>query len=284
VSPTGTALPSFSDVDGSCDRSTLVAALDEQADYPAIERLRAKGIRGLAPGAGHRLLDAGCGTGDVTRRLAAAVGATGTVVGVDASSTMLAEARRRATGAGVPIELRHSDLTDLDAGDGEFDGVYCERVFQHLDDPRAALAELVRVTRPGGRIVVIDTDWGMHALHGADQILTSRVVSCWPEHARNGLAGRQLPALFTAAGLADPVIVADTITSRDPRPPSLQPFATMAAFARRVGGLTPEEADRWLDELAAAGAHGTFFWAVTLVAACGTREAEGPKAKGHDGR
>jgi SAM-dependent methyltransferase len=193
------------------------------------------------------------------------------VIAIDASQAMLDEARRRSADRSLPVEFRHGDIEDLAAPTASFDGVYSERVFQHLDDPHTAMAELVRVTRPGGRVVVVDTDWGMHAIHGADPATTARVVTCWAEHTPNGWAGRQLPALFTGAGLADAVIVTDTITSRDPRPPSLQPFATMAEVAEERGALTADEARAWLRQLADAGANGTFFWAVTLIAAGATR-------------
>jgi ubiquinone/menaquinone biosynthesis C-methylase UbiE len=76
---------------------------------------------------------------------------------------MLAEAHRRTTASGLPLELHHGDITSLPPDGGTFDGACSERVFRHLDEPRAAMAELARVTRPGGRIAVIDSDWGMHA-------------------------------------------------------------------------------------------------------------------------
>lgn len=270
MSGTGTTLSSFSVVDASSDTDALVAALDEQATLPAIELLRAAVIDLFAPRPGDHLLDAGCGTGDVTRRLAALVGPTGHVVGVDASTTMVAEAGRRADTA-LSVEFRLGDIRCLDLGDAVFDRVYCERVFQHLDDPRTAMAQLARVTRQGGRIAVVDTDWGMHAIHGADPALTARVIACWVDHAANGWAGRQLPALFADAGLVDLLVVTDTITSRDPRPPALQPFTTMAAAAERHGAVTAEEARTWLAQLTEAGKSGTFFWAVTLIAVIGRR-------------
>jgi SAM-dependent methyltransferase len=264
-------LPSFSAVDASGDGAVLVAALDEQANFAAIERLRTRVLELLAPRPGSRLLDAGCGTGDVARRVAAVVGPAGRVVGVDASVTMLDEARRRTVDTTLPVEFLRGDITRLGAADAAFDCAYSERVFQHLDDPRPAIAELVRVTRPGGRIAVIDTDWGMHAIDGADPTLTAKVIACWAEHTANGWAGRRLPALFAGAGLVDQVVVADTITSRDPRPLSLQPFSIMATVAEHHGALTPQAAGAWLRQLTDASAHGTFFWAVTLIAVVATR-------------
>lgn len=172
---TGTnTLGSFSSVDTNPDVGALVAALDEQASVPAIQRLRAAATGLLGVGLGHRLAELGCGTGDLARALAGRVGPTGLVLGIDASESMLTEARRRAATSTLPVEFRRSDITNLDLDDASFDGTVCERVLQHLHSPRAAIAELVRITRPGGRVVVIDTDWGLHAINGADPGLTAR--------------------------------------------------------------------------------------------------------------
>ncbi len=261
----------FGAVDAHPDGASLVAALDIQASLPAIKRLRTSAVELLAPAPGGRLLDAGCGTGDMTRRLAAAVAPGGSVVGVDASETMLAEAERRSTDATLTVELCRGDITCLDLPDGSFDGAYSERVFQHLDRPEVALAALVRVTRPGGRIAVIDSDWGMHAIHGADPQLTNRVITCWADQIPNGWSGRRLPGLFAATGMTDACINADTLTVRDARLPAMEPFATMASVAQGTGALTDDEARRWLQQLAQASTAGSFFWAITLFLVVGTR-------------
>jgi hypothetical protein len=118
--------------------------------------------------------------------------------------------------------------------------------------------------------VVIDTDWGMHAIHGADPQLTSRAVECWASNAANGWSGRRLPGLFvTPACSPEPVVVADTFTTTDARRPMGPPFTIMAAVAERTGALSTDEARSWLAQLADAGAHGQFFWAVTMFAVAG---------------
>ena len=159
---------------------------------------------------------------------------------------MLDEALRRTADSTLRDEFRAGDISRLDIDDASFDGAHCERVFQHLDTPDAALAELIRVTRPGGRVVVIDTDWGMHAIHGADARLTSRVVECWASNAANGWSGQRLPGLFADAGMREPVVVAETFTSTDGQRPMRPPFTTMAVVAQPAGALDSDDAHTWL--------------------------------------
>jgi ubiquinone/menaquinone biosynthesis C-methylase UbiE len=265
-------LGSFRAVDAAPAVTDLVAALDDQAARPAVQRLRAAAIEQLEPRFGDRLADVGCGTGDQARALASLVGPHGSVLGIDPSRTMLDEARRR-TPPGGRIEYRLGDAEHLEVDDASLDGVRCERVFQHLAEPAAALSELVRVTRPGGCIVVIDSDWGMHAIHGADPDLTARVVACWAGQTAHGWIGRQLPALFAAHGMPGATVLAETFTSRDPGRVHLPPFTLMAAAAWRTGAVTRAEADSWSDQLVQAGTRGAFFWAVTMFAVAGRRPA-----------
>jgi SAM-dependent methyltransferase len=264
------SLASFSAVDIEPDAAALIAALDEQAAIPAIQRLRATAIEMAGIRSGSRVVDLGCGTGDVARAIAATVGADGWVVGIDSSDTMLVEARRRSAG-GLPLEFRAGDVTALIEDDGTFDAALCERVLQHVHHPESAMAELVRVTRSGGRVVVSDTDWGMHAVHGANPELTAAIVNAWRDNAANGLSGRRLPALLADTGLRDITIAAETMTSTDPYRPRLPPFTTMAAAAERCGAIAPGDGHAWLTQLADAGQRGRFFWAVTMFAVSGAR-------------
>jgi ubiquinone/menaquinone biosynthesis C-methylase UbiE len=265
-----TVLGSFSTVDSAPDAEVLVAALDEQASLPPIQRLRASAIELLGVRLGHHVVDVGCGIGDLARAIAGRVGSTGRVVGIDHSQVMLDEARRRLRSTTVPVELLAQDATELTVASYTFDAAVCERVFQHLAAPERAMAELVRITRPGGRVVVIDTDWGMHAIHGADARLTEVIVDAWSRNAANGLAGRRLSALFADARMRERAIVAETITSTDPLQPLRPPFTAMAAVAVGAGAVNAADAERWLCQLAGAGARGQFFWAVTLFAVAGT--------------
>jgi ubiquinone/menaquinone biosynthesis C-methylase UbiE len=106
---------------------------------------------------GERVLDVGCGTG--TLAIAAARAAPGvTVTGLDADASILARARKKASRAGLEIAFDEAMSTALPYADGSFDLVLSTLFFHHLPDDgkRQTAAELVRVLRPGGRLVVGD--------------------------------------------------------------------------------------------------------------------------------
>ena len=117
-------------------------------DLPAYAE--AVALAGLRPG--DRALDVGCGTGRALPALAAAVGPTGRVVGLDLTPDMLAEAC--AAGRDGCAVLILADARRLPIADAATDVVFAAGLVQHLPDPAAGLAELARVTRPGGRLVI----------------------------------------------------------------------------------------------------------------------------------
>ena len=107
---------------------------------------------------GASVLDVGCGTGIALREIADLVGTNGTIVGLDPSTAMLEQTRARLAGVSARIHLIAGTATDTGLERDRFDAVRTERVLMHISQPREALAELARVTRPGGRIVVVEPD------------------------------------------------------------------------------------------------------------------------------
>jgi SAM-dependent methyltransferase len=157
---------------------------------------------GLHPG--DRVLDLGCGPLGVLDLLAERVGPAGQVVGLDREARYLAIARQELDARGFTgVELMVSDATGTALEPGSFDLVHERLVLNNVPQPDAVLAEMVRLTRPGGHVAVQDVDW-----------LT---WTCLPGHPdwdrlRDGAAvawsgdvhiGRRLPALLRAAGLVD---------------------------------------------------------------------------------
>ena len=134
----------FDQVAAGYDRTNVVMTFGNDALW------RAATTRAVAPRRGERILDLGAGTASSSASLAAS-GAD--VVAADFSPGMLAEGRRR-HGHLPNLSFVEADATDLPFADGEFDAVTMSYSLRNVHDPKKALAELFRVTKPGGRLVV----------------------------------------------------------------------------------------------------------------------------------
>jgi SAM-dependent methyltransferase len=126
------------------------------------------------------VVDAGCGTGRALPALRAAVGDTGVVIGLDLTPQMLDVARARSRAERAALLL--ADARRLPLADGCVDGVFAAGLIMHLPDTVAALAELARVTRPGGRLALFHPSGraALAARHGRtlrpDEPLTEGVL------------------------------------------------------------------------------------------------------------
>ena len=107
-----------------------------------------------------RILDAGCGTGEITRRLAREF-PTAVVLGVDIVEEHLDLARRRSARFGERVRYENRSVFELGLPEASFDLVVCRHVLQAIPHAERVLAELARVTRPGGWLHVIAEDYGM---------------------------------------------------------------------------------------------------------------------------
>src|SRR5437879_6388881 len=149
---------SFGRVDEQSDPDYFVRFVDEANENPSIVQVEEVATAELRLAPGDRVLELGCGTGDDSRALADLVGPEGEVVGIDASEAMIAVARRRTEGTGLPVSFHVGDAMDLGLPSDSFDAVRCERLLIHVPDPAVVLGEMIRVVRPGGRVVVVDVD------------------------------------------------------------------------------------------------------------------------------
>ena len=113
-------------------------------------RERAADLAALRPGG--RALDVACGTGDLAIELARRVGPSGTVVGSDFSEAMLERARAKSSG----VRWEWANALELPYADGEFDAATVSFGARNFSDLDRGLAEMARVVRPGGRVVVLE--------------------------------------------------------------------------------------------------------------------------------
>jgi ubiquinone/menaquinone biosynthesis C-methylase UbiE len=260
---------SYELVDQMEDPSLCIGLMDRMRDAPDIQAIRTDVKELLHPEPGQRILDLGCGTGDLSRDMAAYVAPGGEVIGVDFSRAMVDEAIRRQVDPDLPVTFEHGDAQALRFKSGSFDRCWTERMLCHLSNPAAALAEMVRVVRPGGLVAVVDIDAGGTMIDHPDQPITVAFLDAMWAQSKTPWVGRQFRRLLTEAGLVDvvlrPKVVEISYTMLEP---------IMGPIGRAVvaaGSISSEAFASWTQDLADADADGIFFMALTIVIAAATK-------------
>jgi SAM-dependent methyltransferase len=251
--------------DAERELASLVFVLDAQAALPSVRRLRDWALAELAVSEGETAVDVGSGTGEEVVRMASLVGPRGRAVGVEPHAGLRGVAAERAVGTDAVFV--DGDATALPLGDGSVDALRCERVWQHLAAPEAAAREVARVLAPGGRAVVLDSDWATMVSSVGDPDVVRRVDEAMWRSMANPFSGRHLRAHLLEAGLAvRPDIGSSAVVFPDEMLASAGMADVSAGLAVEAGTITQEQADALHRELVAAAASGRALLAVTMFA------------------
>lgn len=222
---------------------------------------------------GHRVLDVGCGPGTDTIPLAGLVGDQGQVVGVDYDEEMIAEADRSAADAGAKRYVKHvqADATALPFESNEFDSCRSERLLQHLLDPAQALTEMVRVTKTGGWIVILDTDWGSASIDSPHVDIERRLMRVHVERCHNnGYSGRQLYRLCRQLNLEDISVEAFTLPILSySLARQIGQLENAERKALSAGVISEDELTVWRAALDQAETEGVFFASASMTMVAG---------------
>ena len=213
--------------------------------YSRRDLLRRRALVHEALGArpGERVLDAGCGPGFYVSEILERVGPEGTVVGVDTSPPMLALAAKRCEGHSN-VSFSEGDVTALPVADADFDRALSVQVLEYVDDIPAALGELLRVLRPGGRVLIWDVDWSTVSWHSDDPQRMERFLRAWDEHLADPSLPRTLSARMREAGFEDVEMQGHAFVTDDVTDETYA-GALVPLMADYVG---TDEAQAWADE------------------------------------
>jgi ubiquinone/menaquinone biosynthesis C-methylase UbiE len=221
---------------------------------------------------GDSILEVGCGTGDDSLALAQIVGPGGRVVGIDAGEDMISEAKKRAENSNLPVEFFVQDVCNLDFPDNTFDGCRADQVFQHVGDPRKGVSEVIRVARPGARIVICDPDWETLTIDSTNKEVTRKIINYRCDAFSSGWIGRRLGGLFKSLGLADVFVNADVfVITNLSLADRFWRLRQTAERASKAGAISEQDASDWVSQLEEADRNGLFFGTVTGFAAVGQK-------------
>ncbi len=229
------------------------------------QRRATRAMLGLKPG--ETVLDVGCGPGFLLAEIAAEVGGAGKLSGIDSSADMVALAHKRCAGFST-VDLQQANALALPFAAAAFNVVVSTQVYEYVADIAAALREAARVLRPGGRLLIVATDWESSVWNNSDDARMARVLEAWRDHGADSRLPRSLPKRLREAGLSlERVEVIPIINIEyDPNTYSYSMIAVMAKFAAGRQNFSSAELQAWADDLKTQGERGEYFFSVNRYA------------------
>lgn len=224
-------------------------------------RRRLAVLDALALRPGEKVLEVGCGGGHLLPMLASSVGERGRVLGIDISPDQIAAARERCSGTRC-VEVAVRDVNDLPYEDASIDVIAAIQVIEYLNEPGKALSELRRVSKPGGRLVVLATIWDTMFWNSDAPDLTARIQAAWREHAPHPNFPAELRPLLAAARFEIVHQTPTTILNNAYHEDAFAYWAArlIAAFVSGRGLVSKTDTGIWIQSLEAAQTAGRFFF------------------------
>lgn len=230
---------------------------------PEIMQQRMATLQALALRCGESVLDVGVGPGFLAHDMAQLVGDTGQVVGIDNAAAMIEMARGRCAGLSQ-VEIKPGDADNLEFTDGSFDAVVCTQVLLYVAQIKQALSEIHRVLKPGGRAVVVETDWRGLVLSSSFSDVTEKMIQSWDAE----VASPNLPTLlqpmlkqagFSAISVSVIPVVTTSCIKGNYACSMIDQFSSLAV---KQGRVMESDAHNWTKDLYEKHQNGAFFFCI----------------------
>lgn len=246
--------------DGARDR--LLDRLESRARDAVFSKLFDNYVARTGLARASKILEVGCGTGAMLRRLARDHQFSGTTLGIDHCDEFIAAARRLSEEEGFTNKLRFQvgDAHGLNFVAGEFDAVIAHTILSHVTEPTQVLQEMARVLEVGGTLIVFDGDYASLTYafpdHGFGQRMDAALAHATYNNPR---IMRDLPRLLATHGLKLVAAWGDAVVEIGSASYFRSLAETYAPYVKSSGLLSGKAVDVWLTEQHQAMENGSFF-------------------------
>ena len=243
--------------------SEAAARIDRTYQAPEIVNQRLRTLAALGLRQGESILDAGCGTGLLLEQEALAVGPNGRAEGLDSSADMLAHAEARC-GQLPQVNLQLGSVDTLPFDAESFDALSCTQTLLYVDQLEQALREYHRVLKVGGRLAIIETDWGGAILNSPDLALSQAIFNSWSDVVANPYLPRRLTPLLRAAGFGAIRVEAIPVVNASYSDNSFSAgmLEGFAKSAQKQNIISAAQAKSWQADVKTLAEHDEYFFCV----------------------
>lgn len=219
-------------------------------------------------GPGHRVLDIGAGPGFFALGIGNIVGVTGQVHGIDINERFVRDANVRAKDQ-PNVTFHHVSNHELPFPEQSFDRVICKNVLEYVPDLSASLLEVSRVLVPGGKVHVIDSDWGFVVVEPWGKTTVERFFQAAAPAFNEPCIGRKAPAKLADTGFRD--IQVQLLAHVDQQGTGLNVLRNMAGYIKTFSTLPSAEVDSLLQTAEEAVAENRFLFCLPQFLITATR-------------
>ena len=247
----------------------LVGCLDFMNGLPFFKAYKSHSWQSLKIQPNQTILDVACGTGADLIELATR-NPDSRFIGIDKSEKFLAVAKERA--ASLPnLRFLPGDGQQLPLDDHSVDAARVDRSLQHMEEPAAALKEMARVTKKGGRLVACEPDWQTFVLFNGEYEDSRQIAGYFQRSIRNPYIGRELASLMSQCHIK---ILQTHIhafwTNRLDDANIIFDLAKVKEQSAAADMISQDDAENWWTLSEQASQKGTFFAALNVVETVGT--------------
>lgn len=227
-------------------------------------------IAPLGVDAGHTVVDFGCGPGFVAMEFARRVGSAGKVFGLDINEQFVERATQRAAQAQLAnLEFLHLPDDAMPLAAESVDRLFCKNVLEYVPDAAATVAQQYQLLKPGGRIQLMDSDWGFLIVEPWGKQVTDEFFEAASGAFKERYIGRKLRGLLNDAGFTE--IEVRISAAPDMVGGAMSVLTNMATYVRAFDAMPESRLEKLMTELTMAIDAGRYMFVLPQFIVTGTK-------------